>query len=73
MFDIPIKCNFLLLGIDAIILIFCKSEIPVIQAIDGLRLLKWRANEKAVGDLAVGRWPVFDFLGRHNFCGVGFL
>ena len=45
----------------------------MIQAIDWLRLLKGRANEKAVGDLAVGRWPGFDFLGRHDFCGVGFV
>ena len=45
----------------------------MIQSIDGLGLLKGRANEKAVGDLAVGRWPIFDFLGRHDFCGAGFI
>ena len=45
----------------------------MIQSIDGLGLLKGRANEKAVGDLAVGRWPFFDFLGRHDFCGAGFI
>jgi hypothetical protein len=55
------------------VLIFCKSEILVIQPIGGLGLLKWRANEKAVGDLAVGRWPGLDFLGRHDFCRVGFV
>ena len=45
----------------------------MIQSIDGLGLLKGRANEKAVGDLAVGCGPFFDFLGRHDFCGAGFV
>lgn len=45
----------------------------MIQSIDGLGLLKGRANEKAVGDLAVGCGPFFDFLGRHDFCRAGFV
>jgi hypothetical protein len=45
-----------------VFLIFCKSEIPGIQSMDGLGLLKRRSNEKAVGDQFIGGWPILDFL-----------
>jgi hypothetical protein len=55
-----------------VFLIFCKSEIPGIQSMDGLGLLKRRSDEKAVGDQFIGGWPILDFLGRHDFGGSSF-